>query len=798
MTLIRQLKQRFEQRSLATQLALSMLLVAALTVVIQFYDLSRQNRSEIESLQTDNLINDARTLAQQLDSLIVNEISRIHNLSLSRAAQEFISIRPDQRSALFTPTLADFANFLDSNPFYQAVLLLDQGGEVLISTEGSYVGQNFANNRAFRQALQGQALMSNLSISQRDRQAVIWLAAPVYTVDDGELGGVVIVSLSPEEVWQSVESYQIGQNGYAILLDEYGIRLAHGRDRRYIFRSLTPLPEAVWTALHAEGRFGPLEIIEDTGSESLWRYLQDENLPPLAISELGQNGPQVYYSAAPLTERDWTVVAMLPESEILAPAGRVTLRGLWATIALTLFLGLTVIWMANRIVRPVPQLARAAGKIAQGDLETPVRVRGNRELGELAKNFERMRQNLQSSRQQLTEWARELEHRVAQRSQEVTALSGVIAFASRSQSRAELLDTALNLALQVMDAEMGGIWVADEDHTLHLRAQQGFDQELGRELTTFGAEEGVLSQVQATGHPIAIRDISEAPLLARGIVRQRALHAFAAVPLHIHGRNLGVLGVFSRSAQPFSPEAVSLAASIAQQIALTLDNMALFEQVESQARSVARLQERERIAAEIHDSMAQTHGYIYLQVDNLAEESLSLPRTMIKTQLRSLRDIIANLSQETRQFIAHLRDVPPPPPARLDETIHREIERLQPEVQSEIDLNLAQAGDLALPEATGAELSRIVGEAIRNAQRHGRARSIRIDFERQNGNACLSIRDDGLGFDPDQPPPDDGRRHFGLSVMQARAARIGGSLTIDSRPGDGTAVRVQWPIEREQ
>ncbi len=793
---MRRLKRRFEQRSLATQLALSMLLVAALTVAIQFYALSRQNRTEIESLQTNNLINDAQSLAQQLDALILNEISRVRNLSLSRAAQEFISVRPDQRSALFTPTLADFTNFLASNPFYQAVLLLDREGEVLISTEGSYVGQNFANNPSFRQALAGQAVMSPPTISERNRQAVIWLAAPVYTVDAGQLGGGLLVALSPEEVWQSVEAYQIGQNGYAIVVDAYGIRLAHGRDRRYIFRSLVPLAPQTWAALQANGRFGPLDKIEDTGSEALWDYLQGEARPPLVIRELGGDSRQVYYSAAPLSQRDWTVVAMLPESEILAPAGRVTRRGVWATLVLILCLGLTVIWTAKRIVRPVPRLAQAARKIAQGDLETPVRVQGNRELGELAENFEIMRYNLQSSRQQLTEWARELEHRVAQRSQEVTALSGVIAFASRSQSRTELLDTALNLALGVMDAEMGGIWIVDKTDTLHLRAQQGFDRELGRELTSFATGEGLLGQVQATGQPIAIRNISEAPLLARVIVKARALHAFAAVPLHIHGRNLGVLGVFSRSAQPFSPEALSLAASIAQQIALTLDNMALFEQVEGQARSVARLHERERIAAEIHDSMAQTHGYVYLQVDNLAEEVQSLPRTVIKRQLIKLRDIIAQLSQETRQFIAQLRDVPPPPPTRLDETIRREIERLRPELQADIDLSLAQAEALLLPEAIGAELARIIGEAIRNAQRHGQAQTIRIEVERQNGRASLSIRDNGLGFDPDQPPPDDGRRHFGLSVMQARAARIGGSLTIDSQPGAGTAVRVAWPVKK--
>lgn len=793
--LIKGLRQQIERRSLATRLALSMVIVAALTVAVQFYDLNRQNRTEIENLQTNTLINDSQTLADQLDALVQSESSRIINLSFSRAAQEFVSVRPDQRSALFTPTLTDFTNFLDSNPFYLAALLLDRNGEVLISTDGSYVGENFAATPFFKTSIKGNPYMSDPGISLRDRQAVIWLSAPIYTTGRPEPEGLVAVTLSPEEIWEVVENFKVGENGYAILVDQYGIRLAHGRDRAYVFRSLVPLSTPEWAALEASQRFGPLDQIEDTGSWSLWEYLRSTPRPPLVLgSPDNETGRWIYYSAASLETRHWTVITMVPEAEILAPADRVTLRGLWASLALILFLGITVVLMANRIVQPVPHLVKAARNIAQGDLQTPIQVKGSSELAELADNFETMRQRLENSHRELEGWAREMAHRVAQRSQELTALSEVVAFASRTKSRTELLDVALDLALRVMDAEMGGIWMADPDDTLRLVVQRGFDHEFSQELTTFAPNEGLLGRVQRSGTPVALEDISSAPLVARMVVLERSLHTFAAVPLRIHGRNLGVLGVFSRSSQPFSHEAVSLAASIGQQIALTLDNLNLVRQVETQARSVARMQERDRIAADIHDSMAQTHGYVYLQVDNLAEEVALLPRQEIKERLITLRDMIAHLAQETRQFIAQLRDVPPPPPTRLDETLHQELKRLEPELSAHIDLNLAQVGDLVLPEAYGTELSRIVGEAVRNAQRHGQAKRITIDFERQNGHAFLYIRDDGCGFDLDRTV-DDGRRHFGLSVMKARAARIGGSLNINSLPGSGTEVEIQWPVQ---
>jgi two-component system nitrate/nitrite sensor histidine kinase NarX len=577
-----------------------------------------------------------------------------------------------------------------------------------------------------------------------------------------------------------------------MLVDRYGIRLAHGRNRAYIFRSLMPLPPATWQTLQASDRFATLPAMTDTHSELLWNYVQQQPLPPLLVGEFNDARERVYFSGARLATRDWTVLAMLPETEMLAPARRVTAHGLAAVIILTSLLGVTVVWLTQRIMRPVPQLVIAARKIAGGDLSTPVAAKGSSELGELAENFEAMRHNLQKSQDELGHWAQTLEARVAQRSQELAALSEVIAFAGLSESRSDLMHITLELSLKVMDAEMGGIWLADRDDGLTMAAQTGFDNELSRELTTFAPNEGLLGRVQASGRPVVLENISQAPLLARAVVREHALGAFAAVPLRIHGRNLGVLGVFSHSNRLFSPQAVSLAASIAQQIALTLDNMALVQQVQTQAHRVARLQERERIAAEIHDSVAQTHGYIYLQVDNLAEEAADTPRQEIRTRLITLRDVIDNLSVETRHLIAQLRDVSPPPPTRLDETVRREIERLAPVLNVPVQLNLAQAGGMVLSEGTSAELARIVGEAVRNAQRHGQAGQIQINFERYNGNAYLSIQDDGVGFDPAQAPADE-RSHFGLSVMEARAGRIGGSLNIDSRPGGGTRVVVCWP-----
>ncbi len=793
---------------LTLQMAALMLTVALLAVAILFYNLSREDRLEIEQLQTTNLVNTAQDMARSLDALVDSDAARTGNLAAGRLVRQFVSVNSGQRSVLYAPLQADFINFLASDDFYEAVLLLDAAGDVLATSEGGYIGRNFGASPFFAAALAGEIYVSDPGISPQDRRPVIWLAAPVFadplyvaipTANLSAALGVIVVKLSPEKLWRRVEALRVGAGGYAFVVDAYGIRLAHGRDRNLIYRALAPLAAEEAAALLTGERFGPLPQIRHTNSLDLAAYLRQEPLPDLFVSEPTPGSERVYYSAARLTQRDWTVVALLPASEVLAPARRVTTRGLGAAMMLGLLLGVVVLSITRRLLRPVPELVAASQRIAAEDLSTPVRVQAGGELGELAGAFESMRGRLQGSRAELARWAAELEHRVARRSQELAALSQVVNFAGRTQSRSELLTIALDQALGVMQAEMGGIWIIEPAGTGgiegRLSAAQGFDASMQRELAVFAGGEGLIGQVLATGTAIVLEDIGTAPRLARAIVRQQELHGFAAVPLRIHGRTLGVLGVFSHAQQMFSPEVVALAESIAQQIALTLDNLALVAQVRDQVQQMTGLQERERIAADIHDSVAQTIGYLYLQADHLAAEVPTLERDEIQVRVDKQLSVLHQLSLEIRHFIDQLQSEQPAP-VTLDRVLQDEMTELAHELTAQVALHLDGAASVQLVAETGTEVARIVGEAVRNAQRHGHARRVDVRFRRHGAAAQLSIADDGSGFDPARLP-DDGRSHFGLRVMAARAARIGGELTVKSRPGEGTEIVVQWTVAGE-
>lgn len=778
--------------TLAGRLTVAMLVVAALAMAGLFYELSRTNRAEIERLQTTALHNSALDLARGLDDLVRSEVSRVRNLALSRSAQEFIAAPPDRRAPLFTPTLADFDNFLASNrPFYRAVLLLDPRGEVLLSTDGSYIGLRFPASGFVQAAARGEAYMSDPGISPLDRRPVIWLSAPVRApgaAADVPPDGVLAVALAPEELWQAVERVRIGRGGYALLLDGHGIRLAHGRDRDYVFRSLAPLPPAEWERLRAEGRFADLPRLADTGNPELLAFVRAAPQRELLVAPPGPGAAPVYYSAAPLASRDWTVVTMLSEREALAPAAGVTLRGMIVTLLVVVLLGLTVAWAAQRLVRPVPRLAAAAQRIADGDLAAPVAVEGSSEVRALAVNFETMRSHLAQARDELDAWGRSLEGRVARRSQELAALAEVVALSGRGRSPAALLRTALDRALPVVGAEMGGIWLGEPGGGLRMAVWSGFDPGLERALAAFTPGEGLLGQVHLRAEPMALADISGSPRLSRAVVREEGLHAFAAVPLLAGRRSLGVLGVFSHVEGGFSPEAVAVVTAIGQQIGLALENIALLGQVEEQARSVAALQERERLAGEIHDGIAQNLSYLYVQLDRLADGAA--PPEATRGELARLQGVLEATTDEVRRLIARLQEGPPAA-SSLAERLRPEVAGLGADLGVAASLAVAPGGDLEVPAPAGAEISRIVGEAMRNAARHGRATRVEVELGRRDGLARLLVRDDGAGFDP-AAPPRDGRQHFGLKVMRARAQRIGGRLTVSSSPGAGACVELLW------
>jgi signal transduction histidine kinase len=210
------------------------------------------------------------------------------------------------------------------------------------------------------------------------------------------------------------------------------------------------------------------------------------------------------------------------------------------------------------------------------------------------------------------------------------------------------------------------------------------------------------------------------------------------------------------------------------------------------AAETATLRERARVAREIHDTLAQGLAAIVMQLDTGAIVAASDPAAA-RTHMQAARDLAQTHLAEARHAILDLRDATladRPLPVALDALACRWI---TPEravvVRLAADLDAA-----ALPPTLAAALYRIVCEALANAVHHGHARRIVLELSREGDDLCLTVTDDGAGFDPAAPPIPPPGHGFGLRGMQERARLLGGRLEILSAPGAGTQVAAMLPL----
>jgi PAS domain S-box-containing protein len=212
-----------------------------------------------------------------------------------------------------------------------------------------------------------------------------------------------------------------------------------------------------------------------------------------------------------------------------------------------------------------------------------------------------------------------------------------------------------------------------------------------------------------------------------------------------------------------------------------------------QQRMVATLQERERLARELHDSTGQVLGYLSLQAQAIRQWLLSGNSEKAGSQLSRLAEVAQDAHADVRESILSLRTGSGPDWSFLL-TLKQYLADFQGycDIRTELVLPDGLKDDVFEPGA-GVQLLRVIQESLTNARKHSGAHTVRIIIEVEDSLVRITVTDNGCGFDAEQLNPQSGR-HFGLAFMRERMAQIGGSVTIDSRPGAGTVVILEAPV----
>ncbi len=216
------------------------------------------------------------------------------------------------------------------------------------------------------------------------------------------------------------------------------------------------------------------------------------------------------------------------------------------------------------------------------------------------------------------------------------------------------------------------------------------------------------------------------------------------------------------------------------------------EQRIEQERVVATLQERERLARELHDGIAQVLGYVSMQAQTASKWVQDGNPEKARSLLDRLAGVARDAHADVRECIFSLRAGQPQEWSFVP-TLHQCLDAFQTHYGIRVELTVGKGiEDLCFSPAAGVQILRVIQEALTNARKHGTARAVSVRIEGHERQTDVTISDDGCGFDMGMlERKSDG--HFGLLFMRERIAQVGGSLNIDSRPGAGTVVKISLP-----
>ncbi len=417
-----------------------------------------------------------------------------------------------------------------------------------------------------------------------------------------------------------------------------------------------------------------------------------------------------------------------------------------------------------------------------------MQVTGDVEIEVLSSTMDDMRSKLHTSQQELRTWAYTLEERVTQRTQELEALNAVGYEISSRLEIKHVLNSVVEKSCQLLNADAAFLCLLDDQKKLlSLQSTSGPGDAI--ETCNTDADDGWARQVIHSEQ--ALRCEANGCFGFCQIVAQPYRYSHLAAPLSIGNRVIGALCVTSQRPNFFSEEAACYLNRLANVASIAIENARLYEQLE---RSSA-LEERHRIAAEMHDGLAQTLSYLKITTDLAQEEIKSGNVAQAQHTLGRAQHGLDQASSDIRRAIASLHDEFP-----AYYTLQQQISSLIDELRANfpnIEWITQTNVPLILEHSVSEQVLRVVREAVINAGKHSQASKISVKLERTDDTVTVHIEDNGTGFNP-QVLPEDERPHFGLKIMKARAARLGGSLEVHSQQGHGTQIVLTWSPEKEQ
>lgn len=361
-------------------------------------------------------------------------------------------------------------------------------------------------------------------------------------------------------------------------------------------------------------------------------------------------------------------------------------------------------------------------------------------------------------------------------------------------SQEAILQEVVDLSRRLVRARYGALGVLDEDGNIQSLITSGMTREERARIGSLPQGRGLLGAVLQEKRPIRVADVQKDPRAVGFPPHHPPMKSFLGVPVVSKGRVLGNLYLADKeNGGEFSAEDEELLTMFATQAAIAIENARLYAQV----RTLATLAERERIAREMHDGLAQVLTYVNTK-------SLAVRELLHRGDLETAQTELEQLAETAREVYADVREAILGLRTTIGQgrsffpALQGYLQRFTEQCGVQVELIITPSPE-AFPFSPESEIQllRIVQEALTNVRKHAHATRAWVRFVADGSWAIVTIEDNGHGFDPDRP-----RRSpwpcFGLQTMLERAEAVGGVLSVESRPGEGTRITARIPLTHPQ
>jgi signal transduction histidine kinase len=458
--------------------------------------------------------------------------------------------------------------------------------------------------------------------------------------------------------------------------------------------------------------------------------------------------------------------------------------------------------MSGMVIRRVEQLARAIRRVDDGDLDVEVSSHSGDELGHLASSFNQMVGGLRE-KEALERSLKERTKDLQAQTERLSALNTIATTVSQSLELRRILDSALVKIGELIDVRASWIVLRNEQTSRYeFAAGHGLPEGMAGSHVLCIWDRSVCSEVFERGESRVLQDPAGSGCPMAEYLRQEGLVARVCVPLQSKDRVLGVMSLVGNAPDgsfSLSQDTLEMLNGIGRQMGVAIENARLYEELRREEdlrrhlleRLIAvQEDERKRIALELHDQTGQLLTSLIMSLGAVGEAE-SLPQ--VHAYLPDLRETVAQVLREIHDLALELR------PSVLDDlgllpalrNLHKGFED---RFHVPVDLQVLGLDGERLPAKVETALYRIVQEALTNVARHAAAEHVSVLLERRRTSVKLIVEDDGRGFDVAGADGAHSTERLGLYGMRERASLLGGTVTIESSSGTGTAIFVEVPL----